>query len=105
MPLARIDLLEGNSAEWRRTLAGVVCDRIIACFGVPGDQFLAISDRKSKKVVVYEELLELRPVRKLDLQRRAEGGLLAAVAHSLGVKVYERPQEAFFTSSPSNGKT
>lgn len=46
MPLARIDLLEGKSAEFRRTIADVVYDQMIACLGVPEDRFQVISEHK-----------------------------------------------------------
>ena len=47
MPLARIDLIEGKSAEYRRTIADVVYDKMIECLGVPEDRFQTISEHKA----------------------------------------------------------
>ena len=35
MPLARIDLVEGKSVEYRRTIADTVYDKMITELGVP----------------------------------------------------------------------
>ena len=44
MPLARIDLIRGKSAQYRRTIADVVYDEMITCLGVPEDRFQTITE-------------------------------------------------------------
>src|SRR6201996_372593 len=46
MPLARIDLVEGKSAEYRRTIADVVYDQMSKHLGVPEDRFQVITEHK-----------------------------------------------------------
>jgi hypothetical protein len=48
MPLARIDLIEGKSVEYRRTVADVVYDKMIECLGVPEDRFQTITEHKAE---------------------------------------------------------
>jgi 4-oxalocrotonate tautomerase len=48
MPLARIDLIEGKSAAYRRTIADVVYDKMIECLGVPEDRFQTITEHKAE---------------------------------------------------------
>jgi 4-oxalocrotonate tautomerase len=48
MPLARIDLIEGKSAEYRRTIADVVYDKMIECLGVPEDRFQTVTEHKAE---------------------------------------------------------
>ena len=46
MPLARIDLVEGKSVEYRRTIADVVYEQMIKRLGVPEDRFQVITEHK-----------------------------------------------------------
>ena len=46
MPLARIDLVEGKSVEYRRTIADVVYEQMIKQLGVPEDRFQVINEHK-----------------------------------------------------------
>jgi len=47
MPLARIDLLEGKSPEFRRTLADVVYQAMVAALKTPeNDRFQVINEHK-----------------------------------------------------------
>ena len=48
MPLARIDLIEGKSVEYRRTIADVVYDKMIECLGVPEDRFQTITEHTAE---------------------------------------------------------
>src|SRR5271167_1054536 len=48
MPLARIDLIEGKSVEYRRTIADVVYDKMIECLGVPEDRFQTIPSTRRR---------------------------------------------------------
>jgi 4-oxalocrotonate tautomerase len=45
MPLARIDLAEGKSADYRRTIGDVVYDALLGVMNVPqGDRFQVIAE-------------------------------------------------------------
>ena len=46
MPLARIDLVEGKSVQYRRTIADVVYEQMIKQLGVPADRFQVITEHK-----------------------------------------------------------
>lgn len=46
MPLARIDLVEGKSTEYRRIIADVVYEQMIKQLGVPEDRFQVITEHK-----------------------------------------------------------
>ncbi|WP_221640196.1 tautomerase family protein [Actinoallomurus bryophytorum] len=48
MPLARIDLIEGKSVEYRQTIGDVVYDKMIECLGVPEDRFQVITEHKAE---------------------------------------------------------
>ena len=57
MPLARIDLIEGKSAEYRRTIADVVYDKMIECLGVPEDRFQTITEHKAENFIFDPDYL------------------------------------------------
>ena len=59
MPLARIDLIEGKSVEYRRTIADVVYDRMIDCLGVPEDRFQTITEHKAENFFFDRDYLSL----------------------------------------------
>ena len=59
MPLARIDLIEGKSAEYRRTIADVVYDKMIECLGVPEDRFQTITEHKAENSLFDADYLSL----------------------------------------------
>ena len=59
MPLARIDLIEGKSAEYRRTIADVVYDKMIECLGVPEDRFQTITEHKAENFFFDRDYLGL----------------------------------------------
>src|SRR6202789_1413727 len=59
MPLARIDLVEGKSAEYRRTIADVVYDKMIECLGVPEDRFQTITEHKAENFLFDADYLGL----------------------------------------------
>jgi phenylpyruvate tautomerase PptA (4-oxalocrotonate tautomerase family) len=59
MPLARIDLIEGKSAEYRRTIADVVYDKMIECLGVPEDRFQTITEHKAENFFFDADYLSL----------------------------------------------
>ncbi len=57
MPLARIDLLEGKSAQYRRTIADVVYEQMIECLGVPEDRFQTITEHKPENFLFDADYL------------------------------------------------
>ena len=57
MPLARIDLIEGKSVQYRRTIADVVYDKMIECLGVPEDRFQTISEHKAENFLFDADYL------------------------------------------------
>jgi phenylpyruvate tautomerase PptA (4-oxalocrotonate tautomerase family) len=59
MPLARIDLIEGKSVEYRRTIADVVYDNMIECLGVPEDRFQTITEHKAENFLFDPDYLGL----------------------------------------------
>jgi 4-oxalocrotonate tautomerase len=53
MPLARIDLLRGKSAEYRRTVGEVVYDAMVAVLNVPkDDRFQIIAEHAEGDLVI-----------------------------------------------------
>jgi 4-oxalocrotonate tautomerase len=59
MPLARIDLTEGKSAEYRRTIADVVYDQMIVCLGTPADRFQVVTQHPPGEVIMDADYLGL----------------------------------------------
>jgi 4-oxalocrotonate tautomerase len=58
MPLVRIDLLQGKSEEYRRTLGNVVHESMMATINVPADdRFQLITEHTSDNFVVNERYL------------------------------------------------
>jgi 4-oxalocrotonate tautomerase len=58
MPFARIDLAEGRSDEYRRTIGDVVYDAMIDTLGVPqGDRFQVINEHRAPNFVFDPEYL------------------------------------------------
>ncbi len=60
MPLARIDLIEGKSAEYRRTIADAVYEKMIECLGVPEDRFQTITEHKAENFFFDADYLSIR---------------------------------------------
>ena len=58
MPLARIDLIQGHSAEYRRTIGAVVYNAMIEILEVPeGDRFQVISEHSAQNLVFDPDYL------------------------------------------------
>jgi phenylpyruvate tautomerase PptA (4-oxalocrotonate tautomerase family) len=56
MPLARIDLVEGKSVEYRRTISEVVYKAVVSEFKAPdGDRFQVITEHPSGWIVADPE--------------------------------------------------
>ena len=60
MPLARIDLIEGYSAEYRRTIGSVVYDAMVEILGVPkGDRFQVITEHPTQNFIFDLDYLDI----------------------------------------------
>jgi 4-oxalocrotonate tautomerase len=58
MPLARIDLAEGQPADYRRTIGEVVYDAMIETLGVPeGDRFQVITEHPAQNFIFDPDYL------------------------------------------------
>jgi phenylpyruvate tautomerase PptA (4-oxalocrotonate tautomerase family) len=58
MPLARIDLIEGHSAEYLQGIGAVVYDAMIEILGVPqGDRFQVITEHKVQNFIFDPDYL------------------------------------------------
>ena len=61
MPLARIDLVEGKSAEYRRTIGEVVYDAVVAALNAPkDDRFQVITEHPADGLIADPNYLGLR---------------------------------------------
>lgn len=64
MPLARIDLVQGKSAEYRRTIGEVVYDAIVAALKAPtDDRFQVINEHPAENLVADETYLGIERTR------------------------------------------
>ncbi|CAN5643448.1 tautomerase family protein [soil metagenome] len=60
MPLARIDLMEGKGAEYKRALADGVYRALVEAVGAPeGDQFAIVSEHDAKSLVYSPDYLDV----------------------------------------------
>ena len=105
MPLARIDLIEGKSAEYRRTIADVVYDKMIECLGVPEDRFQTISEHKAENFLFDADYLGIHRSENcifiqlifLDVATpEQKGTFYEAVVAELEEKLQVRPEDVFF---------
>ena len=61
MPLARIDLAKGKSAEYRRTVGEVVYDAMLAALNVPkDDRFQVINEHEPENFVIDPSYLGIQ---------------------------------------------
>lgn len=60
MPLARIDLMEGKSSEYKRALADGVYRALVEAVGAPeGDQFAVVSEHGREGLVYSPDYLDV----------------------------------------------
>lgn len=60
MPLARIDLMEGKSAEYKRALTDGVYRALVEAVGAPeGDQFAVVSEHGSEGLIYSPDYLDV----------------------------------------------
>jgi 4-oxalocrotonate tautomerase len=61
MPLARIDLVQGKSAEYRRTIGEVVYDAMVAALNAPkDDRFQVITEHPADDFIADPNYLGIR---------------------------------------------
>ena len=105
MPLARIDLIEGKSVEYRRTIADVVYDKMIECLGVPEDRFQTITEHKAENFLFDADYLGIyRSENCIFIQLiflevatpQQKGMFYEAVVNDLEQKLQVRPEDVFF---------
>ena len=105
MPLARIDLLEGKSAQYRRTIADVVYEQMIACLGVPEDRFQVISEHEPENFLFDPDYLGYYRSENcifiqlifLDVASADQkAAFYKAVVDDLHSELHVRPEDVFF---------
>jgi 4-oxalocrotonate tautomerase len=61
MPLARIDIVQGKSAEFRRTIGDVVYEAMVEALNAPkDDRFQIISEHSAADLIADENYLGIR---------------------------------------------
>lgn len=105
MPLARIDLLEGKSEEYKRTIADVVYDQMIIHLGVPEDRFQTISEHKPGNLIADPDYLGIRRSENvvfiqlvfLDVATpEQKGNFYKGVVGELNKRLHIRTEDVFF---------
>jgi 4-oxalocrotonate tautomerase len=103
MPLARIDLPRGKSAEYKRTIADVVYAAVLSVFKVPeGDRFQIITEHDATTLIIDPRYLGIeRSADALIIQVTISSGrsgevreaFFKYVADELHAKLGIRPQD------------
>lgn len=105
MPLARIDLIEGKSAEYRRTIADSVYNQMIVHLGVPEDRFQVITEHPAENLIVDPDYLSIHRSENavfiqlvfLDVATpEQKGAFYKAVVDELHDKLLLRREDVFF---------
>ena len=105
MPLARIDLTEGKSPEYRRTLADVVYDQMFIHLGVPEDRFQVVTQHPRGEVIADPDYLGIYRSEDavfiqlvfLDVATpEQKGNFYKAVVDELHEKLLLRTEDVFF---------
>lgn len=105
MPLARIDLVEGKSVEYRQTIANVVYDKMIEHLGVPEDRFQVITEHKIENFLydpdylgIYrsEDCVFIQLSFIAGASPEKKGDYFKAVVDELHEKLHLRREDVFF---------
>lgn len=105
MPLARIDLVEGKSAAYKRTIADVVYDQMSVHLGVPEDRFQVITEHPAENLIADPDYLGIRRSENvvfidltfLDVATpEQKGSFYKAVVDDLHDKLLIRREDVFF---------
>jgi phenylpyruvate tautomerase PptA (4-oxalocrotonate tautomerase family) len=64
MPIARIDLVQGKSAEYRRTVGDIVYDAMVEALKAPADdRFQVVTEHPVEGIIADENYLGIRRTR------------------------------------------
>src|SRR4026209_1919366 len=107
MPLARIDLVAGKPAAYRRTIGEVVYDAMLVALNVPkDDRFQVVSEHPAENLIVDENYLGIRRTPDcVFIQVTLRGGrtldqkkaFYKAVADGLHAKLCRRREDVFIS--------
>ena len=105
MPLARIDLIQGKSAEYRRTLGDIVYEAMVDVLKAPrGDRFQVIAEQPAYAHIADENYLGIRRTQDcvfiqltLNVGRTVEQkkAFYKAVADAFHARLGLRPEDVF----------
>jgi 4-oxalocrotonate tautomerase len=105
MPLVRIDLVQGKSAEYRRAIGGVVCEAMVDVLKAPkDDRFQVITEYPADALIADENYLGIRRTQACVFIRPAlnigrtvvqEKDFYKAAAHALHTRLELRPEDVF----------
>jgi 4-oxalocrotonate tautomerase len=105
MPLARIDLVQGKSAEYRRAIGGVVYEAMVDVLKAPNDdRFQVIAEHPAGALIADENYLGIRRTQDcvfiqltLNAGRSVEQkkAFYKAVADALYARLGLRPEDVF----------
>jgi len=105
MPLVRIDLVQGKSAEYRRAIGGVVYEAMVDVLKAPkDDRFQVIAEYPADALIADENYLGIRRTQDcvfiqltLNAGRSVEQkkAFYKAVADALHVRLGLRPEDVF----------
>jgi len=105
MPLARIDLVQGKSAEYRRTIGTIVYEAMVDVLMVPkNDRFQIIAEHPADALIADENYLGIRRTQDcifiqltLNVGRTVEQkkDFDKAVADALHARLGLRPEDVF----------
>ena len=105
MPLVRIDLVQGKSAEYRRAIGGVVYEAMVDVLKAPkGDRFQVIAEYPADALIADENYLGIRRTQDcvfiqltLNIGRSVgqKKAFYKAVADTLHARLGLRPEDVF----------
>jgi 4-oxalocrotonate tautomerase len=105
MPLVRIDLVQGKSAEYRRAIGGVVYEAMVDVLKAPkDDRFQVIAEYPADALIADENYLGIRRTQDcvfiqltLNIGRSVEQkkAFYKAVADALHARLGLRPEDVF----------
>ena len=105
MPIARIDLVQGKSAEYRRTVSNVVYEAMVQALKAPkDDRFQVVTEHAVDGIIADETYLDIRRTQDcifiqltLNTGRTVEQkkAFYKAVADALHARLGLRPEDVF----------
>ena len=105
MPIARIDLVQGKSAEYRRTVGNIVYEAMVEALKAPkDDRFQVVTEHPTDEIIADENYLDIRRTQDcvfiqltLNTGRTVEQkkAFYKAVADALHARLGLRPEDVF----------